>query len=138
MAKMITPFSCGTEAMDWLCNNCEQCKRAYKPKPGEEEYPDFDETKKLVEQGKECKLKFDLDFAFVTGEMPEETAKQIGYKNGRLSWSCMMMIDDDGRGFNYDDIKPIDDIPDNQLCLPFAMDEILNGAVAETSSKVSV
>lgn len=131
MKKMITPFSCGSEAFDWLSNNCEQCKKAYRPRTGEPYLPDFDETKQLVEQGRECKLKFDIDFAFLSGKIPLETAQQIGYKDGSLNQSCMMMIDNNRFGFDGDDIKPIDDIPDNQLCLPFAMDEIINSNVGQ-------
>lgn len=126
MKKMIVPFSCGTQAMDWQYHNCDQCKRAYKPKKGE--LPDFEETEKLVAQGRECKMKLHLDFGFVIGEIPEDIGKQIGLNEaGGLKESCMMFIEDNGRGWEgEEEQKPVDIIPDNQLCLPFLMDEIIN------------
>ena len=137
MEKMIIPFSCGTEAMDWQYNNCDQCKRAYKPKNGND-YPDFDETEKLVSQGKECKLKYHIDYGFIIGEIPEYIGKQVGLsESGGLKDSCMMFIENNDRGWrDEDEPKPVSVIPDHQLCFPFIMDEIINSGVKEKQFNV--
>lgn len=117
MAKMIVPFSSGTQAMDWQYHNCDQCKRAYKPKKGEDGYPDFDETEKLVAQWRECKMKFYVDYGFVIGEIPEDIGKQIGLnERGGLKESCIMFIEDNGRGWEGDDERnPVTLIINNKL-----------------------
>lgn len=53
--KKVTPFSNGTEAMSWLYNNCDQCKRW------------------------QCSAKKALQLGFITGEITELRANYIGY-----------------------------------------------------------
>lgn len=138
---MMNPFSTGTEAMNWMCNNCDTCKRAYLPKKGENKMPDYEETKKLIELGRECVMKLDLEMGFISGEIPISSAKLIGQTESGLKESCMMHIERTSRDWDedYPPKKPIDTIPDNQLCFPFIMDELIGqGAEGETSTvKVS-
>lgn len=127
--EQISPFSNGSEAMDWVCNNCGTCKRAHKPKDPNNP-PNFSATVKLVNLGMECKMKLSVDFGFVTGTMAKEMAVLIGYteENG-FPDSCMFHSDDDRDGWHpvYKPKQP----PDNQMCLPFALNEICPETVKE-------
>lgn len=123
---MFTPFSNGTGAMIWYDNNCTRCKKAYFPKDGE--YPSDKTMKEYCRIGKECKLKFAIDFAFITGEIPMDIAKQIGLGElGGLKETCMFFSDNDDDGF----VPPKRPKPENpdQLVMPFIMDEIANNSV---------
>lgn len=84
--EYITPFSNGSEAIDWTFHNCEICARAYKPEAGQE-LPGLEETKQLIKEGKECRMKAYIDLGFITGQIPRFIAEQIGYENSRLE-SC--------------------------------------------------
>lgn len=86
--------------------------------------PDFAATKRLVNLGMECKMKFHIDLGFVTGEVPIETAKLVGWteENGWPS-DCMMYSDDRDDGWKPPPRKPKEP-PDNQLCFPFLINEI--------------
>lgn len=87
------PFSNGTEAMIWYDENCTRCSKAYFPKDGE--YPSDQTMKKYCSIGKECKLKYAIDWAFVTSEIPDEVAAQIGESKYGLKSQCMMFSDND-------------------------------------------
>lgn len=84
MTQEIDPFSNGTEYMFWTDENCCKCKKAY----WADEMPDFDETQKLIAEGKECPLKFALELHSVCGGLTREIVDRIGYENDRLSWDC--------------------------------------------------
>lgn len=77
----ISPFSNGTEAMYWYGQNCELCKKAYKVPEGDC-LPDMEETKKLVTSGHECRMKAYIDLGFITGDIPQFIAEQIGWVSG--------------------------------------------------------
>lgn len=119
------PFSNGSEAMVWYVDNCERCSKAYFPKDGE--YPSDKTMKQYCSSGRECKLKYAIDFGFVTGEIPLDIAKQIGIdeQNGGLKESCMMFSDNDDDGFKPPKRPKPDRTPDNQLVMPFLLDEVL-------------
>ena len=76
MSETITPFSNGSEACDWYATNCEQCVKSWHPdwnKP-----PVKQKTiKSYIKSGKYCKLQYEIDMGFITGEIPAETYKQI-------------------------------------------------------------
>ena len=109
--------------MCWLDENCDRCVKSYKPLNGE--MPDYNVTQKLVNLGRECKLKFALDYSMVTGELPTDIALQIGYteQNG-FPESCMLFSDDKNDGYKTPPRKP-KDAPDGQMCLPFAINDIV-------------
>lgn len=90
--KNIPPFSNGSEAMSWYDSNCERCTRAYFPKDGN--YPTDQTMKQYCATGKECKMKYDIDFSFITGEIPLETAKNIGMEGETFPSRCKMFSDD--------------------------------------------
>lgn len=123
--EIFRPFSNGTSAMIWYSENCETCKKAYFPKDGE--YPPDKTMKQYCSTGRECKLKYALDFAFITGEIPMNVAEQIGIEDGGLKETCMFWSDNEDDGFKPPKRPKPDRTPDNQLVMPFALDEILQG-----------
>lgn len=84
--EYIIPFSNGTEAEMWYCNNCELCSRAFRLEPNERPLI-LEEIKQLIKEGKECRMKAYIDLGFITGQIPRLIAEQIGYENSRLE-SC--------------------------------------------------
>jgi hypothetical protein len=114
----ITPFSNGTEGMMWYDSNCDRCVKAYCPKEGKD-LPDFEATQKLVNLGRECKLKFALDLSHITGEITEDIAKQIGYKDG-MPQQCLFFSDNEDDGWKPAPKKPI--IPDPRQLNAFPLD----------------
>ena len=121
--EFISPFSSGTEAMCWVDENCDRCVKSFKPSNGE--MPDYNTTQKLVNLGRECKMKFAIDVGFVTGEIPLEIAQSIGYTEEKgFPSSCLHFSDNDDDGFKTSPRKPKDE-PPNQMCLPFVTNEIL-------------
>lgn len=124
---MIRPFSNGSQAMDWYYNNCEQCVKAYFPKK-DGEWPSCKTMKAYCSIGKECKLKYQVDIGFITGEIPLETAKKIGYTEEKgFPCSCMMFSDNNDDGFKAPKRPKPDNTPDNQMVLPFLTNDILKG-----------
>ncbi len=77
---MVKPFSNGTEAMIWHEQNCDQCK--------------LYENQSTDENEAGCKLAFNIDVGFISGEIRLEIAKEIGckydplYKNVSLWNKC--------------------------------------------------
>jgi len=65
----------GTEGMMWYSHNCDRCAKAYHPKDGE--YPSDKTMKRYCSIGKECKLKYALDWAHVTGTISERNSRSI-------------------------------------------------------------
>lgn len=125
---MVIPFSSGTEGMSWYSRNCENCKKAYLPKDGE--YPSNKTMKNYIIIGKECKMKYDIDMAFIISEIPIETANKIGVRHpinegDRSCWlnqTCMHFSDDDNDKYKSPK-RPRPDAP-NQMVMPFILDEI--------------
>lgn len=122
------PFSNGTEAMDWVTSNCDQCSRSYltrNPPNPEDHLPMTDETYQLVRDGRECIGKMCIDFGFICGSIPNSVAEWIGGEvrfesNGQfanLPGRCNHFTDND---LGYLDRNP-DGPPDdpNQLCIPW-------------------
>ena len=123
---MFTPFSNGTEAMMWVSNNCDRCTKAFIPKNGE--YPSDETMKQYISIGKECKLKYHIDYGFITGKIPLIIAKQIGLDEVYgLKESCMFYSDNEDDGFKYPKKPKPDTTPDNQMVMPFELDNILDG-----------
>ena len=124
--KNYIPFSNGTEAMNWYENNCENCVKAYFPKE-DRDYPNDKTMKKYIKSGKECKLKYAIDFGFVSGDIPDEVAILIG-KRGEMGLkdSCMLFSDNDDDGYKPPEPpEPPDNTPENQLVMPFEVNRIL-------------
>lgn len=130
--EQVHVFSNGESARRWEAHNCEQCKRAFRPAEGKD-YPDMKTSIKLINLGMECKLKLALDIGWITSTMSLDICKQIGIvgepihqDNGltfvRLQQQCRFFSDDDKDGWHpvYKPKEP----PDNQMCLPFALNEI--------------
>jgi hypothetical protein len=123
----VRPFSSGTEAMMWLDHNCDRCVKSFKPKHS---LPDFKTTQNLVNLGRECRLKYHIDMGFITGDIPEDIAKQVGWTLEKgFPESCMMYSDNDDDGWKPTPRHP-DRSPDNQLCFPFILDQF---EIKETS-----
>lgn len=122
--QKITPFSNGTEFMYWLDENCDRCVKAFRPAKGKD-MPDYDTTQKLVNLGRECKIKFAVDVA--TGldiPIPEDVARLEGWTpETGWKWNCMLYSDNDDDGWKPAPRKP-KDAPDCQLCLPLEINAI--------------
>ena len=123
--EMCTPFSNGTEAMDWMDQNCDRCVKAYKPLK-EGEWPSFKTMQTYCSIGKECKLKLHIDIGFITSEVPVDICKQIGMDEvGRLK-NCMHFSDNEDDGFKPNPRPKPDNTPDNQMVMPFIIENCLN------------
>lgn len=120
------PFSNGTEYMYWTAENCDTCVRAFRPANGKE-MPDFEITQKLVNLGRECRIKFAIEYSagVGTGEVPDEVAALAGWKEGAgWPWQCMMHSDDDDDRWKPT-TKPRDPAGPNQLMLFSIIDEAM-------------
>jgi hypothetical protein len=118
--RTITPFSNGSEAMMWYEGNCDTCVKAFK-----NNMHDYDTTQKLVNLGRECKLKFALDLGNLSGELPIDIAEQIGYTEHKgFPQTCLKWSDDDNDKWKPAPRKPKGD-NDLQLCMPFAINDIV-------------
>jgi hypothetical protein len=120
----MTPFSNGTEAMSWYYHNCEQCVKAYFPKePGN--WPKDSTIRQYISCGKECKMKYHIDYGFITGEIPVSIAEQIGYTEEKgFPSSCIMFSDKDDDRYRPPKRPSPDDTPPNQMVMPFYLEEI--------------
>lgn len=98
---MTHTFSNGTEYMMWTEQNCDTCVRAFRPAKGKE-MPDFNATQRLVNLGRECKIKFAIEYAAGSGvgDVPDDIAALVSGIPGKWSWQCMMHSSDDNDGPN--------------------------------------
>jgi len=134
MGKVFTPFSNGTDAMCWYAENCEKCVKAYFPKDGI--YPSDKTMKNYCSIGKECKLKYYIDWGFVSGEIPDKIAEQIGKdKDYGLKQTCLMFSDDEDDGYKPPKRPKKDPTPDNQILLFSDFDELVNRPIIESLIK---
>ena len=70
---MKRPFYCGSQYSDWVSENCERCSRGYDYEAGTWR----------------CELQRALDEAYLdTGEVADEVAERIGYREGLYIWRC--------------------------------------------------
>lgn len=110
----VRPFSSGSEAMNWKCNNCDECVKNYffrHPDKLEHEF-DFDDSLKIVSDGLECAGKLSIDLGFITGEISQSASDWI-FGND-VGGDCIHFSDDEND--NTENETPI---PPNQLLLPF-------------------
>lgn len=66
--KQVKPFSNASEAICWQAHNCLKCE--------------LYENESKTEQEAGCIPAFYIDLGFITGEMPEKYAEQIGIMSG--------------------------------------------------------
>lgn len=134
--KQMAPFSNGTEAMMWYDANCSRCTKAYFPaKDGD--WPKDSTMKQYVSCGKECKLKYHIDWGFVTGEIPQEIAQQIGEDEYGLKQTCLLFSDNEDDGYKPPKRPRPDNTPPNQLLMPFYLQEIGIKELTYTSKQLS-
>src|SRR5690606_26169327 len=87
-----------TGYMNWPANNCDTCVRAFRPKNGKP-LPDYNATQTLVNLGRECKIKFAIEYAMGTWtDIPDEVGALMSGKPGQWSDQCMMHSEDDNDG----------------------------------------
>ena len=109
------PFSSGSEAVDWICANCGECKKAmmcYDPE-GYENFRDGGKSETL--SGLNCFGEYALGVGFITGKIPEEISIWMGGTESELPSQCRFFSDNDN---DRPDRRP-PPIPPNQLFLPF-------------------
>lgn len=124
------PFSNGTGAMMWYGENCENCKRAWFPKDGN--WPKESTMRDYVGCGKYCILQYFIDIGFAFSEVPKTVIDVIGRdKNGFISPQCRMFSDDDNDRYKAPK-RPKND-PDNQMVLPFIIEECKINLYAKTT-----
>lgn len=122
---MLSPFSNGTEAMTWCGNNCDRCTKAYHPK--DDNWPSDKTIRQYISIGKECKFKYHIDLGFITGEIPLDIAKQMGYTEDKVWFpDCIHFSDNEDDGYKPKKRPAPDNTPDNQMVMPFCIEESLN------------
>lgn len=76
MSQRYTPFSCGTQGLDWRCRNCFRCTKGY------------DNAKREWR----CDIERAVDEAYMDdGSVDETTAIRMGLlpnNQGRFQWLC--------------------------------------------------
>lgn len=109
----------------WTEHNCDTCVRAFRPKKGKE-LPDYNVTQKLVNLGRECKIKFAIEYAMGTStDVPDEIGALISGKAGEWSDQCMMHSSDPNDGPNNGPRKPRTPPEDPmQLLMPLGISEL--------------
>jgi len=113
-----TPFSNGSEYTYFQEQNCLQCI-SYEC-----------ESTKIEDAG--CKAAFELDLATVSdGEISIEAYDYIGLGSKDLS-QCLNFRHKRSWNEEFPPKKPVDPVPNNQLCLTFIMDEIIGVKKLET------
>lgn len=127
--EMETPFSNGSEAADWVYNNCDRCVKSYKPKV-EGEWPSFKTMQQYCSIGKECKLKLAIDIGFITSEVPVAIIDQIGRnEHGFIAQQCMLYSDNEDDGYKPKKRPKPDGGGPNQMCMPFIIEDSLKELV---------
>lgn len=94
-SKGIVPFSNGSEAMVWMNNNCDSCKKAlmcYNPE-AYENMRDGGQSETL--EGLNCFGEYAIACGYITGVMPEEISIWMGGTETRLPEQCRFFSDDD-------------------------------------------
>lgn len=111
----------------WTAHNCDTCVRAFRPKKGKE-LPDYNATQRLVNLGRECKIKFAIEYAMGTWtDMPDEIGALISGKAGQWSDQCMMHSSDPNDGPSNGPRKPRTPPEDPMQFMLFSIaDEIEN------------
>lgn len=78
-------------------------------------------------------MKYHLDLAFITGEMPKDLAAKMGYGTGRygdMPESCLMFSDNEDDGYSPSK-RPKPEDP-KQMVLPFLVDSIIGKQELQT------
>ena len=125
----ITPFSTGTGHAEWQDVNCECCAKCYQPpiRRGEQQWPSDKTMRQYVKDGRECPMKYALDLAWMDGTMPLDMALEVGYNpDGEYpQWPnrCLKWVNR-GNGGNPRGPRRPKPVPDNQMVLPFILEEI--------------
>lgn len=125
----IVPFSNGTEHAEWQDANCECCSKCYQP-PVRNGYPKWPSDKTMrrhVEEGRECAMKYAIDWSWMDGTMPVEPAEKIGWtREGKFPARCLLWSER-GNGGNPRGPRKPKPVPDNQMVLGFEFSEIAQG-----------
>ncbi len=113
----MNPFSC-MEYFHWAAHNCDTCVRAFRPAKGKE-MPDYDTTQRLVNLGRECRIKFAIEYAMGTStDAPDEISALI------IAGRCTMHSDNEDDGWKPKPRKPAPEDP-RQIMLFSVVDEVL-------------
>lgn len=122
---MCTPFSNGSEAMDWCARNCDRCTKAFHPKV-DGDWPSDKTMRQYISIGKECKFKYHIDLGFIIGEIPLSIAQQMGYTEDKVWFpDCIHYSDNEDDGYKPKPRPKPDPTPPNQMVMPFIIEETL-------------
>ena len=109
------PFSNGSEAAEWVCENCGACKKAmmcYDPE-GYDNFRDGGRSETL--NGLNCFGEYAMGVGWITGKIPEEISIWMGGTEIELPGQCRFFTDN-GNDRPDRQQPPIDP---RQLKLPF-------------------
>ena len=89
------PFSNGSEAAEWVCENCGACKKAmmcYDPE-GYDNFRDGGRSETL--NGLNCFGEYAMGVGWITGKIPEEISIWMGGTEIELPGQCRFFTDND-------------------------------------------
>lgn len=78
--SVVAPFSCGSQALDWVDRNCYRCVKSERADHDGPITPTCDIEKALGE-------------AFFTGKVSAEIAVRMGKQAMALTWDCPERVD---------------------------------------------
>lgn len=111
----VSPFSNGTEQVDWYGSNCDKCYRSLERRepPPRNGYVQSDYESALF-QNRECGAKFCIDMAMVTERVHTRVVQWMGGKSSRIPSRCKRRI-------TNPDWKPdeVSVAAKNQIKIPF-------------------
>ena len=109
----VRPFSSGTGAMIWMCNNCERCVKYCDDLNIEEST-----RRSYLRSGKMCKIQYYLGWGHVYGYIPKSIAPLAGWTEEK-GWpeQCMLYSDNDDDRWRPPKKPKPDPTPDNQVLL---------------------
>lgn len=122
--EQVIPFPNGTSAMMWSVRNCDRCVKAC------HSTVEDDVLRGYVRSGKMCKYQYFIGLAWLTGFIPLDICKGMGYdpdnKEHRIYFpNCILFSSDDNDRWHPPKRPKPDKTPPNQLLLFTEFDELL-------------
>jgi len=123
----VTPFSSGSEGMNWLGNNCDLCAR------NTAQNAEMSVSISLVNKGKHCPWEVHLGYCFVVGELQGRAAKRIGWTDvDGMPAQCIRFKGRDEGGPGRRSPKPV---APNQLVMPIGFGDLFTEKIKIKNDK---